>query len=60
MLPSSAVSDILSIVKNLFSDISPVVLLLLGILLALSVLEYVFYALFQRQENNSDENDDNF
>jgi len=56
MLPSSAVSDILSIVKNLFSDISPVVLLLLGVLLALSVLEYVFYALFQRQNEDEDDN----
>ena len=54
MLPSSAVSDILSIVKNLFSDISPVVLLLLGILLALSILEYFLFALFQRQ--NDDDN----
>jgi hypothetical protein len=58
MLPSSAVSDILSIVQNLFSDISPVVWLLLGVLLGLSVLEYTFYALFQRQ--NEEDDDDNY
>jgi hypothetical protein len=56
MLPSSAVSDILSVVKNLFSDISPVVLLLLGVLLALSILEYFLFALFQRQNENDDDN----
>ena len=56
MLPTTAISDILSVIQNLFSDISPVVWLIVGVSLGLMILDYFFFALFQRQDENDDDN----
>jgi len=58
MLPQNAIPSILDVIKNLFGDISPLVWLLLGVSLGLLILDFLFDALFQRQQKNND-NDNN-
>jgi flagellar biosynthesis/type III secretory pathway M-ring protein FliF/YscJ len=50
MLPENGISNILDVVKNLFTGIKPVVFLYLGVILAFIILEQVIEMYFKRAE----------
>jgi flagellar biosynthesis/type III secretory pathway M-ring protein FliF/YscJ len=50
MIPENGISNILDVIKNLFTGIKPVVFLYLGVILAFIILEQVIEMYFKRAE----------